>query len=73
MFDCNPNNLIPMGENGPSGYGAPIKSSIAKVYPATPDTMTKENQPTYQVTRGSGYTHGPSHKTDTPSFYDGIR
>lgn len=72
VFDCNPNNLIPMCENGPSGYGAPIKCSIAKVYPATPENMALENQPTYQVTRGSGYTHGPSHKTDTPSFYDGI-
>lgn len=72
VFDCNPNNLIPMGENGPSGYGAPIKCSIAKVYPSTADNMAAENQPTYQVTRGSGYTHGPSHKTDTPSFYDGI-
>ena len=72
VFDCNPNNLIPMGENGPSGYGAPIKCSLAKVYPSTADNMAAENQPTYQVTRGSGYTHGPSHKTDTPSFYDGI-
>lgn len=73
VFDCNPNNLIPMCENGQSGYGAPIKCSIAKVYPATVENMTTENQPTYQVTRGSGYSHGPSHKTDTPSFYDGIK
>ncbi len=73
VFDCNPNNLIPMCENGQSGYGAPIKCSIAKVYPATVENMATENQPTYQVTRGSGYSHGPSHKTDTPSFYDGIK
>ena len=70
VFDCNPNNLIPMCENGPSGYGAPIKCGMAKVYPCTPDNMRPEDQPTYQVTATNGYTHGPSHKSDTPSFYD---
>ena len=71
VFDCNPNNLIPMCENGESGYGAPIKCGIAKVYPCTPENSAPEDQPTYQVTRTNGYTHGPSHKSDTPSFYDG--
>ena len=70
VFDCNPNNLIPMCENGPSGYGAPIKCGMAKVYPCTPDNMRPEDQPTYQVTATNGYTHGPSHKSDEPSFYD---
>ena len=58
VFDCNPNNAIPMCENGDSGYGAPIKSAIAKVYPCTPENSGPEMQPTYQVTRGGGYTHG---------------
>ena len=70
VFNCNPNNCIPQCENGASGYGAPIKCSIAKVYPCTPENMAEENQPSYQVTKGSGYTHGESHSTDTPSFYD---
>lgn len=70
VFDCNPNNLIPMCENGKSGYGAPIKCGIAKVYPCTVENSKPEDQPTYQVTAGSGYTHGESHTTDTPSFYD---
>ena len=70
VFDCNPNNLIPMCENGPSGYGAPIKCGMAKVYPCTPENAAPEDQPTYQVTRTNGYTHGPSHKSDEPSFYD---
>ena len=70
VFDCNPNNLIPMCENGPSGYGAPIKCGMAKVYPCTPENAAPEAQPTYQVTRTNGYTHGPSHKSDEPSFYD---
>ena len=70
VFDCNPNNLIPMCENGESGYGAPIKCGMAKVYPCTPENSAPEDQPTYQVTRTNGYTHGPSHKSDTPSFYD---
>lgn len=58
VFDCNPNNAIPMCQNGESGYGAPIKCGIAKVYPCTPENSTPEMQPTYQVTRGGGYTHG---------------
>ena len=70
VFDCNPNNLIPMCENGTNGYGAPVKCGMAKVYPCTPETMRPEDQPSYQVA-STGYTHGPSHKSDTPSFYDG--
>ena len=70
VFDCNPNNLIPMCENGDSGYGAPIKCGMAKVYPCTPENSAPEDQPTYQVTATNGYTHGPSHKSDEPSFYD---
>jgi anaerobic selenocysteine-containing dehydrogenase len=58
VFDCNPNNAIPMCENGESGYGAPIKCGICKVYAVTPENSTTEMQPTYQVTRGGGYTHG---------------
>jgi anaerobic selenocysteine-containing dehydrogenase len=58
VFDCNPNNAVPMCENGPSGYGAPIKCGICKVYPLTAENSTSEMQPTYQVTRGGGYTHG---------------
>ncbi|NTU89232.1 MAG: molybdopterin-dependent oxidoreductase [Actinobacteria bacterium] len=56
VFDCNPNNLIPMCQNGDSGYGAPIKSGIAKVYSCTPENS--KHQPTEQVTRLGGYTHG---------------
>jgi anaerobic selenocysteine-containing dehydrogenase len=70
VFNSNPNNLIPMCENGESGYGAPIKCGMAKVYPCTPENTRPEDMPSYQVTKGSGYTHGESHKTDTPSFYD---
>ena len=43
---------------------------MAKVYPCTPDNMRPEDQPTYQVTATNGYTHGPAHKIDEPSFYD---
>ena len=70
VFDSNPNNLIPMCENGASGYGAPIKSGLCKVYAVTPENDTLEDQPTWQVTATNGYTHGPSHLSDTPSFYD---
>ncbi|MCR5846443.1 MAG: molybdopterin-dependent oxidoreductase [bacterium] len=70
VFDCNPNNLIPQCENGASGYGAPIKCGLCTVYPVTPENDTLEDQPTYQVTAVDGYTHGPTHKSDRPSFYD---
>ena len=71
VFDTNPNNLLPMCENGESGYGAPIKCSLCTVYPVTPENDRLEDQPTYQVTKMGGYTHGATHETDTPSFYDG--
>lgn len=70
VFDCNCNNLVPMCENGESGYGAPIKSAMGTVYPCTPENMRPEDQPSYQVTAGSGFTHGETHHTNEPSFYD---
>lgn len=69
-FDCNPNNVIPMCENGTNGYGAPVKCGIAKVYPCTPEDDTPDAQPSWQVSRTNGYVHAPSHKSETPSFYD---
>ena len=68
-FDSNPNNIIPMCENGTNGYGAPVKCGIAKVYPVTPENDTSELQPSYQVST-TGYTHPESEKSQTPSFYD---
>ena len=70
VFDCNPNNLIPQCENGTNGYGAPIKCSMATVYKVTPENDRPEDQPSYQVCT-TGYTHGPTHLSDKPSFYDG--
>jgi anaerobic selenocysteine-containing dehydrogenase len=70
VFDCNPNNLIPQCENGTNGYGAPIKCSMATIYKVTPENDRPEDQPSYQVCT-TGYTHGPTHLSDKPSFYDG--
>ena len=70
VFDSNPNNLIPQCENGTNGYGAPIKSGMCTVYPVTPENNTPEDQPSYQVCT-TGYTHGLTHASDKPSFYDG--
>ncbi|UWG96193.1 molybdopterin-dependent oxidoreductase [Dehalobacter sp. DCM] len=53
VFDSNPNNVIPQFEYGPTGYGAPVKSLIAKVY-----ACTEENSkitPTEQVTKLGGF------------------
>ncbi len=70
VFDCNPNNLIPQCENGTNGYGAPIKCGMCTVYKVTPENDKPEDQPTYQVCT-TGYTHGKTHISDKPSFYDG--
>ena len=70
VFDCNPNNLIPQCENGSNGYGAPIKCGMCTVYKCTPENSKPEDQPSYQVCT-TGYTHGQTHTTDKPSFYDG--
>jgi anaerobic selenocysteine-containing dehydrogenase len=37
VFDCNINNLTPQGQNDQTGYGAPYKSQICKVYKVTPE------------------------------------
>lgn len=53
VFDSNCNNLTTMCINGPTGYGAPYKCQIAKVY-----KVTEENSkimPTEQVTRLGGF------------------
>ena len=70
VFDCNPNNLIPQCENGTNGYGAPIKCGMATIYKVTPENDRAEDQPSYQVCT-TGYTHGKTHLSDKPSFYDG--
>ena len=48
----------------------PSSAAWRRCIPARRRTRAPEDQPTYQVTRTNGYTHGPSHKTDEPSFYD---
>jgi anaerobic selenocysteine-containing dehydrogenase len=53
VFDSNCNNLTTMCEIGPTGYGAPYKCQICKVY-----KVTEENSkvmPTEQVTRLGGF------------------
>ncbi len=70
VFDSNPNNLIPQCENGTNGYGAPIKCAMGTVYKVTPENDAPEDQPSYQVCT-TGYTHGKTHLSDKPSFYDG--
>ena len=47
------NNLTPMFHNSPTGYGAPYKCQLAKVYPVTPENM--EPLPTDLVVRGGGF------------------
>jgi anaerobic selenocysteine-containing dehydrogenase len=53
VFDSNCNNVIPMCQNGPTGYGAPYKCQICKIY-----KVTEENSkvmPSEQVTRMGGF------------------
>jgi len=54
-FDTNPNNLIPQCVNGPTGYGAPVKCGICKIYKVTPEN--DKITPTEIVTRRGGFDH----------------
>lgn len=42
VFESNSNNLTPMGDVGPTGYGAPYKNQICKAYKVTPENDTIE-------------------------------
>ncbi len=53
VFDCNINNLIPMFHNSPTGYSAPYKCQLAKVYPVTPENA--EPSPTDLVLHSGGF------------------
>lgn len=53
VFDCNPNNCIPQFHNGPTGYGAPYKCVIAKIYPVTEENS--KIMPTKLVTELGGF------------------
>ena len=53
MFDSNINNLLPQCENGPTGYGAPYKNQLCRVYACTEENSAE--LPTACVTRKDGY------------------
>jgi anaerobic selenocysteine-containing dehydrogenase len=55
VFDSNCNNLTNMCVNGPTGYGAPYKCQIAKVYKATEENS--QVPPTEQVTKLGGFAY----------------
>ena len=44
-FVSNTNNLTTMCDMGPSGFGAPLKTQICKVYKVTPENDTMERTP----------------------------
>lgn len=55
VFDSNSNNLTTMCQNGPTGYGAPYKNQLVKIY-----KVTEENSrimPTEQVTKLGGFNY----------------
>jgi anaerobic selenocysteine-containing dehydrogenase len=53
VFDANSNNLTTQFVNGPTGYGAPYKNQICKVYKAT--EANSVSLPTQVVTREGGF------------------
>jgi anaerobic selenocysteine-containing dehydrogenase len=53
VFDSNINNLTPQCENGPTGYGAPYKNQLCKVYKCTPENSV--DSPDVMVTQKEGY------------------
>ena len=52
-FDSNINNLIPQCDNGVTGYGAPYKNQLCKVYKCTEENS--KVMPSYHVTMEDGY------------------
>ncbi|NLP43817.1 MAG: molybdopterin-dependent oxidoreductase [Peptococcaceae bacterium] len=55
-FDSNPNNLTASTTVGDNGWGSPIKSTICKIYPVTPENDSIS--PTEQITKFGGFQHG---------------
>ena len=53
VFDSNPNNCTAQFHNGPTGYSAPYKCTLAKVYPVKDDGS--EILPTKQITELGGF------------------
>jgi anaerobic selenocysteine-containing dehydrogenase len=53
VFDCNINNLTPQCENGPTGFGAPYKNQLCKIYKCTEENC--KDLPSFLVTRKDGY------------------
>lgn len=53
VFDSNINNLIPQCDNGVTGYGAPYKNQLCKVYKCE---EREEQLPSYRVTKVDGFT-----------------
>lgn len=53
VFDSNSNNLTAQSQEGETSFGAPVKSTICKVYKVTEENA--EPLPTYVVTREGGF------------------
>jgi anaerobic selenocysteine-containing dehydrogenase len=53
VFDSNINNLTPQCENGPTGFGAPYKNQLCKIYKCTAENSV--DTPNLMVTQKGGY------------------
>ncbi|WP_094607690.1 Acetylene hydratase [Sporomusa silvacetica DSM 10669] len=53
VFDSNANNLTKMGQYGPTGYGAPYKCTICKIYKGTEENS--KVMPTEEVIKKGGF------------------
>ena len=53
VFDSNINNLLPQCENGVTGYGAPYKNQLCKVYKCTEENS--KEMPSICVSTKDGY------------------
>jgi anaerobic selenocysteine-containing dehydrogenase len=53
VFNSNINNLTPQCENGPTGFGAPYKNQLCKIYKCTPENSV--DMPSIVVTRQGGF------------------
>lgn len=66
VFDSNINNLVPQCDNGETGYGAPYKNQLCKVYKCTEENSRE--LPSIRVSEVDGYSK-PGATTEVDKEY----
>lgn len=70
VFDSNINNLVPQCDNGETGYGAPYKNQLCKVYKCTEENSRE--LPSIRVSEVDGYSK-PGATTEVDKEYSHMK